>query len=162
MGFHSTTAELQYLHKNGCWFIEWVDTTCSATVFHLVAPLKLPWDEGKIQLIAAMPGHHTVLPLSAVHSLMGIAVGAVQGLSCVFLSAGWGLSQTHCKFKKDLLKLLFQTVRLGCGALQTDNHSILKQGPTCYPPSLPLSHYFLLLSRQKVCPERTHRNTHAS
>lgn len=124
MGFYSTTAELQYLHKNGCWFIEWVDTTCHATAFHLVAPLKPPWDEGKIQLTAAVPGHYTVPPLSAVHSLTGIAQGAVQGLSCVFLNAGCG--QTHRKFMEDLLKLLFQTVSLRCGLLQTDNHSLLK------------------------------------
>lgn len=73
-----------------------------------------------------MPGHHIVLPLSAVHSLTGIAVGALQGISCVFLGAGCALSQTHHEFMEDLLKLLFQTVRLGCGALQTDNHSFLK------------------------------------
>lgn len=98
--------------QNGCQFIEWVDTTCSAVAFHLVAPLKLPWCEGKVQLIAAMPGHHTVLALSAVHSLTGVAVGAVEGLSCVFLSTGCGLSQTQREFMEDFC---FRLWGLGVG-----------------------------------------------
>lgn len=41
-----------------------------------------------------------------------------------FVSAECGLSQTHCELMEDLLKLVSQTVSLGCGAPQSDNHSL--------------------------------------
>ena len=43
-----------------------------------------------------------------------------------FVSAGCGLSQSHHEIMEDLLKLVSQTVSLGCGAPQSDNHSLLK------------------------------------
>lgn len=43
-----------------------------------------------------------------------------------FVSAGCDLLQTHREIMEDLLELMSQTVKLGCGALQTNNCSLLK------------------------------------
>lgn len=81
-----------------------------------------------------------------------------------FVSAGCGLSQTHHEIMEDLLELVSQTVSPGCGALQLDNHSHLKemqaqlQGFYPFFSSLPVSYQFLLPSGQKICPERTRMN----
>lgn len=42
------------------------------------------------------------------------------------VSAGRGVSHAHREIMEDLLELVSQTVRLGCGAPQTNNCSFLK------------------------------------